>query len=245
MKQENVKQNKKVLVTGGTRGIGNAIATALLEYGYAVSVTGTSARRPEILNSDFAYIQSDFKDRQQVENLAKSLGAKQFDVLVNNVGVNHKGSTVDFDIHKFDEMVDINLRTPYALIQAALPHMISQGWGRVVNITSIWGVLGNAHNAAYCATKFGLDGLTVSLAAEYADKNILINAVAPGYTLTEAAKKAFTDQDLSRIKDSIPMKRLGTTDEVGTFVAWLASSHNSYITGQNILIDGGLTRTSS
>ena len=165
------------------------------------------------------------------------------DVLVNNAGINVKGATATFRINQFDALHRVNLRAPFILTQAALPAMIDRGWGRIVNITSIWSVVAEAEDAAYCSAKFGLDGLTASIAAEVARHNVLVNAVAPGFTRTEAADAAYTPEELRATEELIPIGRLAQPGEIAALVGWLAGDKNTYLTGQNILIDGGLRRT--
>jgi NAD(P)-dependent dehydrogenase (short-subunit alcohol dehydrogenase family) len=188
-------------------------------------------------------VQLDLRRRDQVERFAAQILERRADVLVNNVGLNVKGATETFADDEYDTLLDVNLRAPFALIRAALPAMKDRGWGRIVNITSLWSLSGNRLDAAYCASKFGLDGLTASLAAEVAPSGVLANCVAPGFVLTEAAQAAYSPQDLESIGAQIPVGRLGKPAEIASLVSWLVSEQNTYLTGQNILIDGGLTRT--
>lgn len=231
------------IVTGGTRGIGGAIAARLATDGFDCVITGTSTKRPEGLDINTRYYGIDLRDRDALNVFSAELANWRPAVLVNNVGINIKGSTSEFADEQYDALLDANLRAPFVLTRAVLPGMIEASWGRIVNITSLWGITGNRLNAAYCASKFGLDGLTASLAAEVARHGILVNAVAPGFIYTEAAAEAYTDDELKLVSSQIPVGRLGTPAEVAALVSWLVSDENTYLTGQNILIDGGLTRT--
>lgn len=231
------------VVTGATRGIGRAIATRLIADGHDCLIIATADSPPHTLPAGAEYLGADLRNRAAVEGLVGHLREIQPSILVNNVGLNIKGVTTEFPLENYDTLLDTNLRVPFLLIQAALPGMMEKGWGRIVNITSLWSLTGNAEDAAYCASKFGLDGLTASVAAEVARSGILINSVAPGYIYTEQAAEAYTDEELRSVSGQIPLGRMGAPEEVAALVAWLVSSENTYLTGQNILIDGGLTRT--
>jgi NAD(P)-dependent dehydrogenase (short-subunit alcohol dehydrogenase family) len=243
MNQPSEETEKKALITGGTRGIGRAIALRLADDGYRCLVTGTSMQRPEALPGSLEYHGVDLGDRDGLAKLMQKVGSWTPAILVNNAGINIKGATASFNLSDFDRLLGVNLRAPFALMQAALPAMISSGWGRIVNITSLWGLTGNPMDAAYCATKYGLDGLTTSIAAEVARHGVLVNAVAPGFIYTEAAQAAYSNDELKSVSSEIPLGRLGQCEEVAALVSWLVSEENSYMTGQNVLIDGGLTRT--
>lgn len=231
------------VVTGGTRGIGGAIAGRLIRDGHRVIFTGTAADRPDGLHPEAEYVSLDIRDRNAASGFAGLLTQRSPDVLVNNVGLNIKGPTASFEVTDYETLLDVNLRAPFLFIRAVLPGMISRGWGRIVNITSLWGVSGNAEDAAYCASKFGLDGLTASVAAEVAGHGVLVNSIAPGFIMTEAAEAAYSPEDLIAVTAEIPVGRLGQPSEVAALASWLVSDENSYMSGQNLLIDGGLTRT--
>jgi NAD(P)-dependent dehydrogenase (short-subunit alcohol dehydrogenase family) len=237
------KSDKLALITGATRGIGRAIALRLIQDGHNCIITGTSTNRPDNVPPGIDYYGVDLSNRTGVAQLAEAIVEWAPAILINNAGINVKGDTPTFRLSEFDRMLDINLRGPFTLIQSVLPSMISAGWGRIVNITSLWGLTGNPMDAAYCASKYGLDGLTTSVAAEVARQGILINAVAPGFIYTEAAQAAFSSDDLAAVSTQIPLGRLGRPEEVAALVSWLVSEENTYMTGQNLLIDGGLTRT--
>ena len=234
---------RSAIVTGGTRGIGRAIADQLARDGVSCVVTGTTADRPGGLPEHFAYHGADLRESEDLESLCRFITSHRPSILVNNAGINIKGETASFAMADYDALQSVNVRSPFALIQAAIPGMTAHGWGRIVNITSLWGLSGNPRNAAYCGSKFGLDGLTASVAAELAPMQILVNSVAPGYVYTEAAAEAFTPEALADVEREIPLGRLAQPSEIASLVGWLASDSNTYMTGQNLLIDGGLTRT--
>jgi len=130
----------------------------------------------------------------------------------------------------------------FVFCQAVLPGMKEKGWGRIVNISSIFGKLARSQRASYCTSKFALDGMTAALAAEVAEFNILANCVAPGYIETDLTRNVLGEKGMEELIPKIPMKRLGTPEEIAKFVTWLAGPENTYISGQNIAIDGGYTR---
>jgi len=131
---------------------------------------------------------------------------------------------------------------PMALCQAAIPSMLSSGWGRIVNISSAWSKKGKEHRAPYSSSKFAIDGLTLSLAIEYAKSGILANCVAPGFVDTEMTRRILGDSGIEKILQNVPIGRLAQPAEIAEVVLWLASPRNTYITGQNIAVDGGFTR---
>jgi NAD(P)-dependent dehydrogenase (short-subunit alcohol dehydrogenase family) len=162
--------------------------------------------------------------------------------LINNAGINKNLPFVEIDTIMFQRIQQVNVFAPFSLCQAAIPSMQRKGWGRIVNISSIWGKIGKEHRAAYSASKFALDGLTLSLAAEHAADGILANCVAPGFTDTELTQKMLGEEGIRKILTTVPIRRMANVEEIARFVVWLSSPENSYITGQNIAIDGGFSR---
>jgi len=228
------------LVTGGTRGIGFAIAKRLLVDGVQVVVTGTSA------NADFPkggeYRQVNFLDDESMNNFISFIQDRKFDIVVNNAGINKIGPFADIKINDFDDILKVNLRSAFLICQAAIPSMQVKEWGRIINITSIFGNVTKEFRAPYSASKFGLDGMTAALAAELSEYNILANSIGPGFIDTELTRNVLGIENMEKIKNKIPIKRLGKVDEIAEFVSWLVSKKNTYITGQNIMIDGGFSR---
>ncbi|MCL7941524.1 SDR family oxidoreductase [Halomonas sp. ATCH28] len=233
------------LITGGERGIGAAITQALRQDGITCTVTGRSKGRPTDLHPDVNYEPLDFLVQRSVEDfLGYACEDLKPDILVNNAGFNLVAPIAEMSSSLLRDIMEVNLIGPYLLTQACLPAMIANEWGRIVNISSIWSVIGNSGNSAYCASKFGIDGFTASLASEVADKGVLVNAVAPGYTATEALKSKYSQRQIEEVSRHIPVGRLGEPEEVAELVSWLVSPKNGYVSGQNICVDGGLTRTS-
>ncbi len=231
---------RSALVTGGTRGIGAAISARLLADGATVTMTGRrmEAKAPE----GCIYRAVDFKDRVAMERFAEEVENLDFDILVNNAGINKIGPFDKVAPADFDLIQQVNLRAPFLLCRAVLSGMRKKKWGRIVNISSIFGKISKELRGPYSASKFALDGLTVALAAEVAEEGILANCVAPGFIHTELTRTILGETGMTEIATSVPMKRLGTPEEVAAFVAWLVSPENTYLTGQNVAIDGGFTR---
>lgn len=239
------KGRRRALVTGGAAGIGAAITRALMRDGVECTITGRSKTRPAGLSHDVGYLSLDYENASSVrEAVSYVRDTLRPDILVNNAGVNNKAPIEEVSADDLAVIVETNLTGPYRLTQACLPCMADRSWGRVVNISSIWSIVGNAGNSAYCAAKFGIDGFTASLAAEVAHKGILVNAIAPGYIATEKLLEKYSSEDIETIARHIPVGRLGKPEEIAEVAAFLASDRNSYISGQNICVDGGLTRTS-
>jgi len=232
-------ENKTVLVTGATRGIGAAIATEFRTAGARVIGTGTQASASGSFDE---YFQADFTDLDQISTCAEFVRRTEPDVLINNAGINKNLPFVEVDPVMFQRIQQVNVFAPFSLCQAAIPSMQRKGWGRIVNISSIWGKIGKEHRASYSASKFALDGLTLSLAAEHTADGILSNCVAPGFTDTELTQNMLGEEGIRKILSTVPIGRMASVDEIARFVVWLGSSENSYITGQNIAIDGGFSR---
>jgi len=228
------------VVTGATRGIGRAIAERLLQDGLEVIVTGTRKDAEYPIGSD--YYQVDFSNDTATKAFVKYLKQKPIDILINNAGINKIDEFESIDIDEFERIQKVNLNAPFLLCQAVIPHMKKNSWGRIVNITSIWGEITKEYRAAYSSSKFGLDGMTVALAAEVASMGILANSVAPGFIDTDLTRKILGEKGIQEIQSTIPIKRLGNSSEVAAFVSWLVSEENTYISGQNIMIDGGFSR---
>lgn len=231
---------RKALVTGGSRGIGAAIANRLCAEGAAVTVTGT--RPGHEPSNGCAYYAVDFADDAATEQFSAELAGWDLDILVNNAGTNAIAPFEEIPSADFDRIQQINLKAPFLLCRAVLPAMRRKGWGRIVNVTSIFGKVSKEFRGAYSASKFGLDGMTAALAAEVARDGVLANCVAPGVIDTELTRDILGEAGVAALAGQIPMRRLGTPDEVARLVVWLAGPENTYVTGQNIAVDGGFTR---
>jgi 3-oxoacyl-[acyl-carrier protein] reductase len=236
---------RTALVTGSTRGIGRAIAETLAGAGARVAVVGRDAARAEEVASTIgggaAGFACDVADIASVtalvENVEKSFG--KLDILVNNAGLTRDNILFRLKDDDWDSVLDANLRGAFVAIRAASRGMMKRRWGRIINIASVVGIIGNKGQANYAASKAGLIGLTKSVAKELASRNILINAVAPGFIETDMTA-AMTPEARETLSQQIPLERLGTPNDVAATVAFLASDFASYITGQVLVVDGGL-----
>ena len=238
---------KKILVTGGTRGIGKKIATQFLINGGDVTITGTKLIDESKLKKDWGFKNVHFKrvDLLQKESVSTFLewinNQEKIDILVNNAGINKIDKNIDSKTSDFENLIDVNLKGPYLFCREVSSIMKKNKYGKIVNISSIWGSITRSGRSLYSASKFGLVGLTKTLAVELAPHGILVNAVAPGFTMTELTKKTNSKEEIEDLKNAIPIKRLAEPIEIARLVLFITSEMNTYLTGQNIIIDGGYT----
>lgn len=241
---------KTVLITGATRGIGAAIGDAFASAGARVILTGTDPARVEELNqqskaagqSNREYWSVDFSDHASLDAFcARIEGLERLDVCVNNAGINRINPIDRIDTDDLDAVLDINLRAPMLVCRSASRVMKRQAYGRIVNIASIWSVITKSGRAAYSASKFGVAGMTKSLAADLGRDGILVNAVSPGFIMTELTAQTLKPDEQEKLAEQVPMGRFGQPEEIAEVVLFLASDANTYITGQNIVADGGFT----
>jgi 3-oxoacyl-[acyl-carrier protein] reductase len=162
--------------------------------------------------------------------------------MVNKALLNKIGKFEEIDIEHIDKILSVNLRAPFLLCQAVIPYMKTCQWGRIVNITSIFGNISKEYRASYSSSKFGLDGMTAALSAEVSEFGILANSVGPGFIDTDLTRTVLGMEGIKILEKIIPMKRLGHAREIASFISWLVSEENTYLTGQNLIIDGGFSR---
>lgn len=232
---------KKVFVTGASRGIGRAIAQAFRSEGAWVLGTHTG-KKSETGDACQEWIAADFTDVEQIKACARHVRRAEPDVLVNNAGINKIAPFVEINPDDFLSIQQVNVFAQFLLCQAAIPAMRNKGWGRIVNVSSVWGKIGKEHRASYSASKFAIDGMTLALAAEHSADGILANSIAPGFVDTELTHRVLGEAGIRSLVATVPARRLGQVDEIARLVLWLASAENTYLTGQNIAIDGGFSR---
>jgi 3-oxoacyl-[acyl-carrier protein] reductase len=240
---------KSVLVTGSSSGIGAAIAQEFASGGAKVAVhyRGNAQGAENVAaairekGAECTLYQADVSDSQQAAELVKQvqndLGG--LDILVNNAGTTRDTLLLSMSDEQWDAVINTNLRSVYAVSRAALRGMIRKRWGRIINITSVVGLTGQAGQANYAASKAGIIGFTKSLAREVASRNITVNAVAPGF-IPSALTGVLTEEQKAGIIANTPLGRMGTTEEVAWAVAFLAAERSGFITGQVLTVDGGL-----
>jgi len=236
---------KTALVTGATGGIGGAIAKALHGQGANVVLSGTradalSAAKAALGERAFA-APCNLSDAASLDGLIKTAEglAGPVDILVNNAGITRDNLFLRMKDEEWDQVIAVNLTAAFRLSRAVLRGMMKKRWGRIVNITSVVGTMGNPGQGNYAAAKAGLTGMTKSLAAEVASRNITVNCVAPGFVvtpMTDALTEAQKEGSLARI----PAGRFGTPEEIGAAVAYLASEEAGYVTGQTLHANGGM-----
>ncbi len=241
-------ENRKALVTGAGRGIGKGIAEELARQGVhvicvsqnpascgsaadAIKADGGSAEACPVDVSDSSAVQ------EAAENLLKEHGT--IDILVNNAGITRDMLLMRMKDEEWDAVIQTNLNSCFYWSRALLQTMARQRWGRVINISSVIGLMGNAGQANYAAAKAGIFGLTKSLAREFAKRNVTVNAVAPGFIQTDMTD-VLNDTVKEAILQQIPLKRLGTVADIANMVAFLAAEESAYITGQTFTVDGGM-----
>ncbi|WP_396214171.1 3-oxoacyl-[acyl-carrier-protein] reductase [Gemmatimonas sp.] len=237
------------LVTGSTRGIGRSIAAALASAGARVAVTGRDKEKAEAAAAEIAAATgaevrgyaADVSEPAQaaalVEAVEKDFG--QLDILVNNAGLTRDNLLMRLKDDDWDAVLNANLRGAFATCRAATRGMMKRRWGRIINVASVVGLIGNKGQANYAASKAGLIGMTKSIAKELASRNILANVIAPGFIETDMTA-AMAPEARAAMSTGIPLERLGTPDDIAGMVVVLASDLTSYVTGQVLVVDGGL-----
>jgi 3-oxoacyl-[acyl-carrier protein] reductase len=242
-------ENKVALVTGGSRGIGRAIALSLGEAGANVALTyrqsATEAQSVvgeiERSGSDAVAFQSDAAGHSEAKDIVEKVVARygRLDILVNNAGITRDALLMRMSEEDWDAVITTNLKSVFNFCKAACRQMMSQKSGKIINITSVVGIVGNAGQTNYAASKAGIIGFTKSLAKELGSRNIQVNAVAPGYIETDMTAR-LSQQQRQTLMDKLPLKRLGRPEDVAVVVRFLASSGADYMTGQVICVDGGM-----
>lgn len=241
---------RTVLITGGAKGIGAACAEHFACLGCNVVInyltSETSAKNLQKELSDRGYnvltVKADVSSKPQVEKMFE-LADKTFggvDILINNAGISKIGLFNDFSEEDYDNIFDVNMKSAYLCSKYAVSHMLKKHWGRIINISSMWGLVGASCEVPYSASKAALIGFTKSLAKELAPSGITVNSVAPGFIDTDM-NAHISEQDRTDFIESIPISRAGIPMEVAHAAAFFADERSSYITGQVLAVDGGFT----
>lgn len=241
---------KTVLITGGSRGIGKAVAIKFAEKGnqiiinYVSEKTDTEKLKNELLEAgakDVLLIKADVSNSEDVKNMVKESIEKfeKIDILVNNAGITKDNLLMRMSEEEFDKVIQINLKGTYLVTKEVTKYMMKKRSGSIVNLASVVGVAGNAGQCNYAASKAGIIGFTKSVAKELASRNILANCVAPGFIATDMTA-VLNDKVKESINAQIPLKRMGTAEEIANAVYFLGGEENTYITGQTLNIDGGM-----
>lgn len=243
-----MEENKVALITGGTRGIGKAIAKKFAENGYDLIINYVSEntdleklKKDINSNNEILFVRANVGDFNSCEELVKKAIEKfgKIDVLVNNAGITRDNLIMRMKEEDFDKVINTNLKGTFNVTKNVVSYMMKKRSGKIVNISSVVGVSGNAGQCNYAASKAGIIGFTKSIAKELASRNILANCVAPGFIDTDMTE-VLSDTVKDNINSQIPLKRMGSAEEIAKAVYFLAGEDNTYITGQVLNVDGGM-----
>ena len=240
--------NQTVLITGATRGIGKETAKLFLKRNAKVIVTGTSLTPSNDLVDELSglgeyhYECADFSSENGIEAFLDRLDQyANIDVCVNNAGINLLNPMEKITDSDYQKVLSVNLNAPFKICRYLASRMKKQQYGRIVNVASIWSVISRPDRGLYSITKNAIIGLTKTMAIELADSGTMVNAISPGFTLTELTKSTNSAEQLEKLGKKIPIGRLADPAEIGYTILFLSSKENSYMNGQNIIVDGGYT----
>ncbi len=237
---------KNIMITGATGGIGGAIVKKFHSNGYNVCATGSNIEKLDKLaacyDNKIKCIQCNLSDNEQIKNLVKQ--ASEYygstNILINNAGITRDGLAMRMNDEDWKEVIDINLNSTFILTKLILKDMVKSKWGRIINITSDAAKIGNPGQANYVASKSAVEGLTRTLANEVASRGITVNSISPGFIKTDILE-SLTEQKLNQMLNNVPMNKIGVPDDISSAVFFLSSQESSYITGQVLHVNGGLT----
>ena len=243
-----MSENKVAVITGGTRGIGKAIAKIFAQNGYNLVInyvsenTDIESLEKEIKNNnEILFVRANVSKFDEAENLIKNAIERfgKIDVLVNNAGITRDNLILRMKEEDFDSVISTNLKGTFNVTKNAVSYMMKKRTGKIVNISSVVGVSGNAGQCNYAASKAGIIGFTKSIAKELASRGILANCIAPGFIGTDMTE-VLSDAVKENINNQIPLKRMGSPEEIAKAVYFLGGEENTYITGQVLNVDGGM-----
>ena len=231
-------KGKTILITGASSGIGKSIAHEFYKLGG--NIIGTSTTK-KLKKKNYELCKVDFFNDREKTIFLNYIEKKKIDILVNNAGINKISHIKDINMKDFRKILYLNLEIPTQLTNIVSNYMIKKRRGKIINISSIFGTISKGMRSSYSSSKFGIKGLTKSSALDLASKNILVNSISPGFVDTNLTRKVLKISGMLKVKKEIPLKRMGKVKEISFLTVFLASNYNTYITGQDILIDGGFT----
>ena len=244
-----MEERKVAFITGGSRGIGKQVALKFAKNGYNIVINYVSDNTDikglqeefEKENVEILLVKADVTKKEEIQNLVKTAIEKfgHIDVLVNNAGITRDGLLMRMKEEDFDKVIEINLKGTFLVTKEVIPYMMKKREGSIINISSVVGVVGNAGQSNYAASKAGMIGFTKSVAKELASRNIRANCVAPGFIKTDMTD-VLSEEVKENIHNQIPLRRMGEPEEVANLVYFLGSEESKYITGQVVHVDGGM-----
>ena len=229
-------EHKKVIVTGGNRGIGKGIVLSLLDQGYSVLATSRDSKKFDMSHQNLEVTNLDVCDQASIDNFQKIVNDFDPDILINNAGITKDNLFLRMTEDDWAEVIDTNLNSVFRMTKLVVRGMLKKKWGRIINISSISGSMGNPGQTNYSASKAGVEAFSRSLAKELGSRNITVNSVAPGFIQTDMTQ-GLIDEEITK---KIPLQRVGSVEDVASLINFLVSEESNYITGQTLVVDGGL-----
>ena len=229
-------EHKKVIVTGGNRGIGKGIVLSLLDQGYLVLATSRNSKKFDMSHQNLEVANLDVCDQASIDNFQKIVNDFDPDILINNAGITKDNLFLRMTEDDWAEVIDTNLNSVFRMTKLVVRGMLKKKWGRIINISSISGSMGNPGQTNYSASKAGVEAFSRSLAKELGSRNITVNSVAPGFIQTDMTQ-GLIDEEITK---KIPLQRVGSVEDVASLINFLVSEESNYITGQTLVVDGGL-----
>ena len=229
-------EHKKVIVTGGNRGIGKGIVLSLLDQGYFVLATSRDSKKFDMSHQNLEVANLDVCDQASIDDFQKIVNDFDPDILINNAGITKDNLFLRMTEDDWEEVIDTNLNSVFRMTKLVVKGMLKKKWGRIINISSISGSMGNPGQTNYSASKAGVEAFSRSLAKELGSRNITVNSVAPGFIQTDMTQ-GLIDEEITK---KIPLQRVGSVEDVASLINFLVSEESNYITGQTLVVDGGL-----
>ena len=229
-------EHKKVIVTGGNRGIGKGIVLSLLDQGYLVLATSRDSKKFDMSHQNLEAANLDVCDQASIDDFQKIVNDFDPDILINNAGITKDNLFLRMTEDDWAEVIDTNLNSVFRMTKLVVRGMLKKKWGRIINISSISGSMGNPGQTNYSASKAGVEAFSRSLAKELGSRNITVNSVAPGFIQTDMTQ-GLIDEEITK---KIPLQRVGSVEDVASLINFLVSEESNYITGQTLVVDGGL-----